>query len=153
MGHALLKESWLQREKQIQPHLDCIEMWSFTVFFIAFNLTMFIFSFWYQIRTFWRISIIKFSLGYIRYLRWGKASACNVGDLGSIPALGRSPGEGKVYSLHFSGLSTGSQRAGHDWVTFTSLHFANMWLCAWCVGSITFSWSLVPYGAEVSSLT
>ena len=24
----------------------------------------------------------------------GKASACNVGDLGSIPGLGRSPGEG-----------------------------------------------------------
>ena len=24
-----------------------------------------------------------------------KASACNVGDLGSIPGLGRSPGEGK----------------------------------------------------------
>ena len=25
----------------------------------------------------------------------GKASACNVGDLGSIPRSGRSPGEGK----------------------------------------------------------
>ena len=24
-----------------------------------------------------------------------KESACNVGDLGSIPGLGRSPGEGK----------------------------------------------------------
>ena len=28
-----------------------------------------------------------------------KASACNVGDLGSIPGLGRSPGEGKSYPL------------------------------------------------------
>ena len=28
----------------------------------------------------------------------GKDSACNVGDLGSIPRLGRSPGEGKGYS-------------------------------------------------------
>ena len=27
----------------------------------------------------------------------GKNSACNVGDLGSIPGLGRSPGEGKGY--------------------------------------------------------
>ena len=27
----------------------------------------------------------------------GKESACNVGDLGSIPGLGRSPGEGKGY--------------------------------------------------------
>ena len=29
----------------------------------------------------------------------GKASAYNVGDLGSIPGLGRSPGEGKGYLL------------------------------------------------------
>ena len=34
----------------------------------------------------------------------GKESACNAGDLGSIPGLGRSPGEGKVYSLQYSGL-------------------------------------------------
>ena len=33
-----------------------------------------------------------------------KASACHVGDLGSIPGLGRSPGEGKGYSLQYSGL-------------------------------------------------
>ena len=31
----------------------------------------------------------------------GKESACNVGDLGSIPGLGRSPGEGKGYPLYF----------------------------------------------------
>ena len=29
----------------------------------------------------------------------GKESACNVEDLGSIPGLGRSPGEGKSYTL------------------------------------------------------
>ena len=34
----------------------------------------------------------------------GKESACNVGDLGSIPGLGRSPGEGKGYALQYSGL-------------------------------------------------
>ena len=34
----------------------------------------------------------------------GKESACNVEDLGSIPGLGRSPGEGKGYSLQYSGL-------------------------------------------------
>ena len=28
-----------------------------------------------------------------------KDSACNAGDLGSIPGLGRSPGEGNVYPL------------------------------------------------------
>ena len=29
----------------------------------------------------------------------GKESACNAGDLGLIPGLGRSPGEGKGYPL------------------------------------------------------
>ena len=33
----------------------------------------------------------------------GKES-CNVGDLGLIPGLGRSPGEGKGYPLQYSGL-------------------------------------------------
>ena len=31
-------------------------------------------------------------------------STCNVGDLGSIPGLGRSPGEGNGYPLQYSGL-------------------------------------------------
>ena len=50
-----------------------------------------------------------------------KESACNVGDLGSIPGLGRSPGEGKGYALQYSGLENSmdcivmrSQRVGHD---------------------------------------
>ena len=34
----------------------------------------------------------------------GKESTCNVGDLGSIPGLGRSSGEGKGYPLQYSGL-------------------------------------------------
>ena len=34
----------------------------------------------------------------------GKESACNAGDLGSIPGLGGSPGEGKGYPLQYSGL-------------------------------------------------
>ena len=34
----------------------------------------------------------------------GKESACNMGDLGSIPGLGRSPGKGKGYPLQHSGL-------------------------------------------------
>ena len=33
-----------------------------------------------------------------------KESTCNTGDLGLIPGLGRSPGEGKGYSLHYSDL-------------------------------------------------
>ena len=34
----------------------------------------------------------------------GKESACNAGDLGSIPGLGRSPGEGKGYPLQYACL-------------------------------------------------
>ena len=34
----------------------------------------------------------------------GKESACNAGDLGSIPGLERSPGEGEGYPLQYSGL-------------------------------------------------
>ena len=33
----------------------------------------------------------------------GKASSCNAGDLGSIPGLGRYPGEGMA--THFSTLA------------------------------------------------
>ena len=58
----------------------------------------------------------------------GRESTCNAGDLGLIPGLGRSPGEGKGYPLYYSGLENsmncivmGSQRVGHDWETFTHL--------------------------------
>ena len=56
----------------------------------------------------------------------GKESTCNVGDLGLIPGLGISPGEGEGYQLQYSGLenpmdtgpgglqSMGSQRVSHD---------------------------------------
>ena len=33
-----------------------------------------------------------------------KESACNAGDWGSIPGLGKSPGEGNGYLLHYSCL-------------------------------------------------
>ena len=55
----------------------------------------------------------------------GKEATCNAGDLGSIPGLERSPGEGKGYPSQYSGLEnsmdyiTGSQRVGHDRATFT----------------------------------
>ena len=40
----------------------------------------------------------------------GKESACNVGDLGSIPGLGRSPGEGKGHPPQCSGLESSVDR-------------------------------------------
>ena len=53
----------------------------------------------------------------------GKQPACNAGDLGLIPGLGRFPGEGKSYPLQYSGLENsmdcvvhgvGSQRVRHN---------------------------------------
>ena len=39
-----------------------------------------------------------------------KESACNVGGLGSIPGLGRSPGEGNGYPLQYSCLGNPMDR-------------------------------------------
>ena len=41
----------------------------------------------------------------------GKASACNVGELGSITGLGRSPGEGNGNPLQYSCLENSLERS------------------------------------------
>ena len=43
----------------------------------------------------------------------GKESACNAGDLGSIPGLGRFSGEGKGYTLQYSGLENSMDSTVH----------------------------------------
>ena len=43
----------------------------------------------------------------------GKESTCKARDLGSIPRLGRSPGEGKGYPLQYSGLENSVDCIGH----------------------------------------
>jgi len=59
----------------------------------------------------------------------GKESACNVGDLGSIPGLRRSPGEGRGYPLQYSGLENPMNCIVHGvtksrtWLEWLSLHF------------------------------
>ena len=40
----------------------------------------------------------------------GKESACNVGDLRSIPGSGQSPGEGNDYPLQYSCLENSMDR-------------------------------------------
>ena len=47
----------------------------------------------------WALKVLPTSCGSA-----SKESACNVGDLGLIPRLERSPGEGKGYPLQYSGL-------------------------------------------------
>ena len=44
----------------------------------------------------------------------GKESACNVGDLGLIPELGRFPGEGNRYPLQYSGLGNSKDYTVHE---------------------------------------
>ena len=43
----------------------------------------------------------------------GTESACNAGDLGSIPGLGRSPGEGDGCPLQYCGLENSMDRIVH----------------------------------------
>ena len=50
-----------------------------------------------------KLSTTIFLLGFLGSSA-GKESASNAGDPGSIPGLGRSPGEGKGYPLQYSGL-------------------------------------------------
>ena len=57
----------------------------------------------------------------------GKDSACNAGDLGSIPGLGRSPGEGNGYPLQYSGLENSMDYTVHgvtkSWTQLRDFHF------------------------------
>ena len=54
----------------------------------------------------------------------GKQSSCNVGDLGLIPGLGRSPGEGTGYPLQYSGLENSMDYTVHG-VTKSRTHLSD----------------------------
>ena len=81
------------------------------------------------------------------YSSVGKESACNAGDPGSIPRLGRSPGEGNGNPLQHSCLENpmdrgawqatvrGVARVGHDLTTeppprINELSINKIYLCA-----------------------
>jgi len=63
----------------------------------------------------------------------GKESACNEGDLGSTPGLGRSPGEGKGYLLQYSCLENSMDCIVHgvkkSWTRLSDFHFHMEKLC------------------------
>ena len=61
----------------------------------------------------------------------GKESACNAGDLGSIPGLGRSPGERKGSPLQYSGLENSMDGIVHAVTKSRTLlsDFHNIPLC------------------------
>ena len=56
-----------------------------------------------------------------------KEFAYNAGDLGLIPGLGRSPGEGKDYPLQYSGLKNSMDCIAHavtkSWTQLSNFHF------------------------------
>ena len=60
----------------------------------------------------------------------GRESTCNVGDPGSIPGLGRSPGEGIGYPLQYSGLENSMDclvhRVAKSWTRLSHFHFQNL---------------------------
>ena len=57
----------------------------------------------------------------------GKEPSCNAGDLGSIPGLARSPGEGKGYLLQYSGLENTMACIVHvvakSWTQLSDFHY------------------------------
>ena len=63
----------------------------------------------------------------------GKESACNAGDLGLIPGLERSPGEGKGYPLQYSGLENSMDyivhRAAKSRTQLSNFHFTWLVIC------------------------
>ena len=57
----------------------------------------------------------------------GKESACNAGDPGLIPGLGRSAGEGIGYLLQYSGLENSMDYTVYgvakSWIRLSDFHF------------------------------
>ena len=75
--------------------------------------------------------------------KWGfpggsevKVSTCNAGDLGSIPGLGRSPGEGNGNPLQYSCLENPMDRGGW-WATVHGVAKSRTRL-----GDLTFTFTL-----------
>ena len=65
----------------------------------------------------------------------GKESACNAGDLGSIPGLGRSPGEANGNPLQYSGLENSTDCIVHgvtrSQTRLSDFHFYSTRLPGW----------------------
>ena len=113
----------------------------------------------------------------MRLPRWlsGKESACQAGDTGSVPALGRSPGEGNSYPFQFSGLENSmdyspwnspgqNSREKGKWVDFPfsrgssqprewtqASHIAGRFFTSWATKEVQVYWSgwPIPFPADL----
>ena len=63
----------------------------------------------------------------------GKESACNAGDLGVIPGLGRTPREGKGYPPQYSGLEKSMDYKVHG----VAKRRCHMYMASPVIGSLT----------------
>ena len=86
---------------------------------------------------------LPFSLGFPA-VSAGKESACNAGDLGSIPGLGRSPGEGNSNPLQYSGLENSTDCIVHGVAKSltppSDFHFTSLYLKQYLV-SASHNWT------------
>ena len=82
----------------------------------------------------------------------GKEFACNAGDLGLIPGLGRSPGEGKGFPLQYTGLENSmdsiargvtNSRTRLSNFQFTSLHTLFMYKHIFYIVSPKTMWEII----------
>ena len=107
-----------------------------------FLIVWFVFQYWtsWAVCIFWSLipcQLLHLQMGFTGGSKV-KASACNAGDLGSIPGLGRSPGEGNGNPLQYSCLENpmdggawwimGKESDMTEWLhflSFLSFSFAN----------------------------
>ena len=65
----------------------------------------------------------------------GKEPTCNVGDMGSVPGLGRSPGEGKGYPLQYSVVENYMNCIVHgvakSQTRLSNFHFTSLFSIMW----------------------
>ena len=84
-----------------------------------------------------------------------KESAHNVGDLGLIPGLGRSPGEGKGYPLQYSGLDNSRDYTvygvtkSQTWLSH--FHFQGPVLItqSFCVAEVLLQWKRTKKASDI----
>ena len=79
----------------------------------------------------------------------GKESACNVGDLGSIPGLGRSCGEGNGYPLQYSVLQDSMDRKAWQAIVYGVLK-SQTWLSDFHTHTLTPSLSCTQTANSLS---
>ena len=129
-------QCWVNKYLKLLNFLDCPLYHYIIIFFVSF------YHFQFKVYLFWHNLPAGGSDG--------KVSAYNVGDLGSIPELGRSPGEGNgnVSSILAWKIAwteePGRLHSPHAWATSLSLFWQKYSNCFWR-GWFLFAWNIFLY--------